>query len=664
MDILNENIQNYNDKIDLIITSSLLKNSNDILYNPKNKNTLLIDYYYLEYSSINIDSDINKNKILSVITKNLKLNNDFTIVILTDSNENSNKYLGFLKNILNKDNYSEHNINSISFTYSFIDEKNKKIEIKNLSDIPIIEEDNLFIKAKVKYKDDIIYSCLKILIINNLYENVCPLFCLNHKDYEFDFFKNSINKLLSEEKKFQNALNNLPLLNKDFLEEINSFKKEANDYYSKFINTIEKMYYKFNNTKLLTKNDFNIFIRDVNNIMDKINKENFQFKQNSLYKQYIKIYNNVTDISLSDKNHENLKSLFINFNNLNEEIANLLENNPYNKEIANLKNSIKMLQNQLKEDKSKNLNNPKDIMMNNSSINNFSTISNNNTISSSNFLNYQNNSKSKPFMQVVQLNKDSSLKRYHNRNIFLDNKTSNSNTITYEDYRNNELELKYLRRKVNQLNETISNLIYENENLAKSNERMKLNINKLNRIIAKIHKNNNENDDETVYNDIIVKNSSIKSFKPKYYFNQRNNHSGQKKNDKSKDTSFYNTINNDSINGYSYKKKKINMKLNLKNTNNNSNNNTLNDYEHYAILKKIHDEKKDRSIRINDIYYMESSKNINYIEGNNGRSISKNNRMGKTTNHNSNSKIHNKTALKGNKSSVPKIRIFKKNYHK
>jgi hypothetical protein len=88
---------------------------------------------------------------------------------------------------------------------------------------------------------------------------------------------------------------------------------------------VEKTYHKFN-TKLLNKNDLNNFIKEANALMDIMKRENLQNKQNSLYQQYIKVYK---DLNISNEN-EDLKSLFIKFNNLNEEIADILENNNFN----------------------------------------------------------------------------------------------------------------------------------------------------------------------------------------------------------------------------------------------------------------------------------------------------------------------------------------------
>ena len=113
MDIINENIPYEKEKINLILTSSLLKNSNDIIYNLNKKNFILIDNYYLEYSSIFIDSNPNNNK-LPLITENSLINkNDYSLIILTESDLESNIYLNTLQELLNKNNFSGHNINSI-----------------------------------------------------------------------------------------------------------------------------------------------------------------------------------------------------------------------------------------------------------------------------------------------------------------------------------------------------------------------------------------------------------------------------------------------------------------------------------------------------------------------------------------------------------------------
>ena len=211
MDIINDKNSNYNEKIDLIMTLSTLKNTNNIIYNSKNKNTLLIDNYYLEYSSIEVDSNSNNNNLSEKIINNLSIKSDLTLIVLTNTDEDSNTYINSLQNLFNKDNYSKYNINSISFAYSYVEEKDKINSINDILDIPYIENDNIMIKAKINFRDDmILFSCFKILIIRNSYEKICPYYCINHKDYKFNFIKDQINMLLSEEKKIQKLIKNIP----------------------------------------------------------------------------------------------------------------------------------------------------------------------------------------------------------------------------------------------------------------------------------------------------------------------------------------------------------------------------------------------------------------------------------------------------------------------
>lgn len=693
MDLINENIPYENEKINLIITSSLLNNSDNIIYNSKNSNSILINNYYLEYSSIHIDSDMKKNKSSLIITNNLLEKNDLLLIILTDSNEDSNIYLNTLKNILDKDNYKEYNINSISYIFSDLNKDNKTI-IDDLYDISSIFNNNILLTLKIKYNDDIIYSSFKIFIINNSYENICPYICINHKEYDIIFLKNKIDNLLTEEKKIQKQINNLPMLNTDFIENINSFKKETFDYFSKFINNIEKTYTQFNTTKLLTKNDFSNIIKEIKSLMDKINKENYKFKQSKIYKEYIEIYKNT---NLSKKTEENLKSLFTKFNNLNEELVNLLETSDINKkEIANLKHLTKVLQNQVKQEKSKNISNMKE--NNNNTLYN-TIIENKLTLSNNNLFKKRESQKRKSFFNSIKLTNTltkKNINRNNKRNSSMDNIPIMANDKASEDNRYNDL--KYLKNKINQLNDTITNLKSSNEILQKSNEKMKRDINNLNKIIAKLRRNNEENEE----NEFLHKSSSIKTFriiKPKILDFKKIQYSGQKRHkNKNKNLFLNNTINNDTIFSEnknktittskhksnkkiinkSNNKKKINSENKTNNINNKANNNnkekninninnintinytnntnssnyfnsindinnlndlnnintTLNEDKHLAILQKIHDENKNMYKKINDYYY----KNFDYVSPEKDRELNDSIEENKYTINNSTSK--------------------------
>ena len=666
MDIINDKISNYNEKIDLIMTLSTLKNTNNIIYNSKNKNTLLIDNYYLEYSSIEVDSNSNNNNLSEKIINNLSIKSDLTLIVLTNTDEDSNTYINSLQNLFNKDNYSKYNINSISFAYSYVEEKDKINSINDILDIPYIENDNIMIKAKINFRDDmILFSCFKILIIRNSYEKICPYYCINHKDYKFNFIKDQINMLLSEEKKIQKLIKNIPSLNIDYLENIQSYKNEAIEYYSKFINMVEKTYHKFNNTKLLNKNDLNNFIKEANALMDIMKRENLQNKQNSLYQQYIKVYK---DLNILNEN-EDLKSLFIKFNNLNEEIADILENNNFNlKEISNLKNEINSLQKELKQEKTKYRNNK-----------NINTIETNYTINNNNFSNNTIlteptlskglNSKSKLLFNPIQRkNISSSINKDDNEK---ESTSFNYHNKSYESLRTNAQEIKYLNKKINHLYDTITSLKNENNNLVKDNEKLKLNIKNLNRIIAKMYKNMgdgyNDNND-SLHNDAMVKSNSIKTLKAKIIdFKTRHQiqFSGNKRFKKNKNIFNHNTINNDDMVRNNSRQKYINLTIN---TNyDREYDNTFNEEEHNALLKKIQDENKNISLKINELYHKTDFKTLDKDTSSNSlgfRSKNKNSNSKKFINLKKNNKSMNfniYASAKGNKGSVPKIKIYRKN---
>ena len=647
MDVINEN-----EKIDLILSASVLNKSNDIRYNSKNKNVLLINNFFLEYNSIKLDNDPKNNNYLLLIINHLLNKNDATIIILTDSNKDSNIYLTSLQKVLNRDIYKEYNIKSIDYIYSYINEKNKNYHINDLSEIRNIDN-NISIKIKIENNNDIIYTCFKILILNNSFEKICPLFCLNRKDYELIILKEKISKLLASEKKFEKNIKNLPLLNIDLIENINSYKNETFDYFSKFMNDVEKLNNKFNNIKSVTKNDLNDFIKELNSFFNKINKEKYLNKQNDIYKQYIETYKSSSNIDTIKQNEDNLKSLFLKFTNTNEEIINFLESNDINKkEIMNLKNIIKFLQNELKQEKSRNISKIQNNI--NENYNQKNSIDNNTYRNNQNTSNIKRNSKQKSFNKSFNMHKSLSAKRYHRihkRNVSMDSSSYNYNK-SFEGNKHNENDIKYLNKKINQLNDIISNLKSNNEILEKSNEKMKKDIKNLNKIISKLERNNEENN--------LIANNSIKSLKPKIleanykkqFFWQKiqNNSNLRLNNDK------------DTINGKDIPGKKA-TKIN---------NNSSMDDEHYILLKKIQDENKKMAKIINNYYcnnteFNSSSNNLNINKTNNELMI--NNSTSKKVKNKKN--LYNKLHLNiyseknvNKKSSAPKIRILKFKNHK
>ena len=164
-------------------------------------------------------------------------------------------------------------------SYNYYDlNKDKKYNGNDISDISIEKNQNIFIKMKIVYNGDLTNSSLKLFIISNSYEKICPYLCKNNKDYEMIFLKDKINNFLNMEKKLQKLIKSTAILNSDFLENIEAFKDETFDYFSKFINNIEKSFDQFHTTKLLTKNDFVNIIKDLKSLSDKIKKENYKFK--------------------------------------------------------------------------------------------------------------------------------------------------------------------------------------------------------------------------------------------------------------------------------------------------------------------------------------------------------------------------------------------------
>ena len=423
----------------------------------------------------------------------------------------------------------------------------------------------------------------------------------------------------------------------------------------------------FNNSKLLSKNDFNIFIKEVNNFYDKINKESFKNKENNAYREYIQVYKDINNICISNKDERNLKSLFINLNNLNEEIVNFLENNDLNKkEITNLKNIIKFLQNELKQEKSKNLskinnNNDNNILYNNYMDNNDTYLTKNKSI------NKISNSKKKSFNKSMNLNKSLSIRKYnrnHKRNISMDN-SNNYNNRSFEDNKNNKNDIKYLNKKIAQLNDIIANLKSKNEILEKSNEKMKKDINNLNKIISKLQR---EKEEKNLINETLPKSSSIKCIKSKIFnFKEKKELPGAKSNIQNKKL-ILNNINDDDNAHINSRNNKIKNK--------NYNDTSFSNDKHFEILKNIYEENRNMSKIINNYYFNKSELNFTYHNSNIQNNQVKNNSFiinnstskkvkKKNKIYNNNLKLNLNSEKKVNKnSSVPKIKILKTNYHK
>jgi hypothetical protein len=150
--------------------------------------------------------------------------------------------------------------------------------------------------------------------------------------------------------------------------------------------------------------------------------------------------------------------------------------------------------------------------------------------------------------------------------------------------------------------------------LVKDNEKLKLNIKNLNRIIAKMYKNMgdgyNDNND-SLHNDTMVKSNSIKTLKAKIIdFKTRHQiqFSGNKRFKKNKNIFNHNTINNDDMVRNNSRQKYINLTIN---TNyDREYDNTFNEEEHNALLKKIQDENKNISLKINELYHKKDFKTL------------------------------------------------------
>jgi hypothetical protein len=96
------------------------------------------------------------------------------------------------------------------------DESNYTIDIPN-------DENNInisILKIEIEYSDLNITSFVQILFLYNSYEKIIPLFALNKKENEYLLLKGKIDNLLLMEKDIKDKINNLPIINNDYLNNV------------------------------------------------------------------------------------------------------------------------------------------------------------------------------------------------------------------------------------------------------------------------------------------------------------------------------------------------------------------------------------------------------------------------------------------------------------
>ena len=391
MEIILQNLPESKEEIYLLFQSSVLKTNNSIIYNNDSKDISNLNEIIISQNKYKFDSihkDIDKDLLTQIITKSISSKKDISILFMlnlnkdnNDNNYNDNDIMFGIRNIFNKFFFDKNNIKLIEYNYNEIninDNKNENIIIDKIIkkdsdsfsiDIPEKNNTNIFfLKIKIVYEDINISSYIKIYFLYNSFEKIIPLFSKNKKEKEILILNEKIDNLMLIENNIKQKLNNLTFINNDYIQNVNIYKEEVMNYFDKFIKKIEvENKENIPKNRYNNKNNLNELIKEGKKLMESLTREEFKNKEKNIYQQYIKVYSDI------NKNFEKLNNndifdlkIFINkFNNLNEELLNLLENNKNNKkeifnknkeneEILSLKNKIFQLEKEFKKEKNKN----------------------------------------------------------------------------------------------------------------------------------------------------------------------------------------------------------------------------------------------------------------------------------------------------------------------
>jgi hypothetical protein len=572
MDIIYENLPEIGDEVDLVIESSILNKNSKIIYKnddkkeekQKNKNEIFINENKYKFNII--DKDLEKEKLSNLITSQINIKNNITLLLLLNNNTNNiNEQLqqkeenkqneqesqkeeskqeennqnnqnaqeqqkdeekkeeninstkknynieirNIIKNLFNKENIEQLKIKNIIYHYYQINtETNKsqniiKDKLVNFNEneessyaIEIPNDDGnvsiSFLKLEINYSDLDISSYLQILFIYNSYEKIVPFFALNKKDYEITLLKEKINNLLSLEKDIREQINKITIVNGDYLQNAHVYEQEVINYFNSFVNNLKKI----ENIEKKEKNDknnkdnINSLIKEAKEILNSISNEQFKQREKDLYEKYLQVYSNInTSTQSSDNNIDNINELRMtinNFNNLNEELIDILENNNKDKdkdnnkniniekdkeqlqekdnEINELKNKINQLEEDLKEEKSKNLKPNKS----------------------------KDREKEK---EKGSKNRSASAMKVGSAKDIKSNQNINNNLRLEEENKN-------LKKNIEEMKETISKLKANNDNLFKTNEKLLKEKNNLKNELIKEKTSNANSNDNTASNEL------------------------------------------------------------------------------------------------------------------------------------------------------------------
>ena len=468
MDIIYGNLPESKDEINLIIESTLLNNNPEIIYNnneenTENKNQIIINQKKYKFSCI--FKDLEKEKLPELITKEINTKNNLTLLLMLNNSKEEDNYnseiRGVIKNMFNKENLEKLNIKNIIYNYYQINLTENKsdniIKDKILNDennyvIDIQSDENntdiSLLKIKIDYSDLNISSFIQILFIYNSFDKIVPLYAaINQEENDYFLLKEKLNDFLLLEKEIKEKINKLPEINTDFLENARIYEKEVMNYYDNFIKNVENLEKKEKtaNKGNKNKNSINDSIKEAKNLLNDINKEQFKQREKDIYEKYIQTYSNInkqnSENNSNSYNIEELKMTINKFNNLNEELIEKLEaekkedknkkestDKNKNKQIDELKNIINQLEKELKEEKTKNT---------------------------------ESRNKHDKNIKIRSMSEAKLGPKKEDKS-----NSSSNNTIRLEEENRN------LKKKIEELNETISKLKNKNDNLFKTNEKL------------------------------------------------------------------------------------------------------------------------------------------------------------------------------------------------
>ena len=306
MDIIYECLPEINDEVDLIIEPIIINNNQENLpfiidQNKEVNKEILINQNKYKYN--NIYTYLEKETFINLITNGINIKNNVSLILLLNTNkeendpDNNNYNFGIrniIKNLFDKDIIDKLNIKNMKYNYYIINLETNQNEniikdklINDESDYAIdlpIDENNInisILRIEIEYSDLNISSFVQLLFVYNSYEKIIPLFALNKKENELQLLKEKINYLLLMEKDIKDKINNLPIINNEYLNNVRSYESEVINYYNNFVNSLKNIENKENKEKTSKnnkdKNNINELIKEAKNLLNSMNNEQFRW---------------------------------------------------------------------------------------------------------------------------------------------------------------------------------------------------------------------------------------------------------------------------------------------------------------------------------------------------------------------------------------------------